>query len=132
MTREKSAGFIMEKSEPLKILMAKTSASFFQDPRRKCFLKRKHGKTSQFPVRPAWAITIHKSQGLTFSKAIIDAGESFAPGQVYVALSRLTSLAGLVLYSRIHPSSINTDTRVIEFTRLEQEEDQLAQELQQE
>jgi uncharacterized protein YpbB len=51
---------------------------------------------------------------------------------VYVALSRLTSLAGLVLYSRIHPSGINTDTRVIEFTKLEQEEDQLAQELQQE
>jgi hypothetical protein len=90
------------------------------------------GSFKQYPVRLAWAITIHKSQGLTFEKAIIDAGASFAPGQVYVALSRLTSLAGLVLYSRIHPSSINTDTRVIEFTRLEQEEDQLAQELQQE
>ncbi|MBO9199675.1 MULTISPECIES: helix-turn-helix domain-containing protein [Niastella] len=90
------------------------------------------GSFKQYPVRLAWAITIHKSQGLTFEKAIIDAGASFAPGQVYVALSRLTSLAGLVLYSRIHPTSINTDTRVIEFTRLEQEEDQLAQELQQE
>jgi uncharacterized protein YpbB len=90
------------------------------------------GTFKQYPIRLAWAITIHKSQGLTFEKAIIDAGESFAPGQVYVALSRLTSLAGLILFSRIHPSSIQTDTRVIEFTRLEKEEDQLAQELQQE
>ncbi|WP_207511197.1 helix-turn-helix domain-containing protein [Longitalea luteola] len=90
------------------------------------------GSFKQFPVRLAWAITIHKSQGLTFEKAIIDAGASFAPGQVYVALSRLTSLSGLVLYSRIHPSSINTDERVLAFTRLEREEDQLAQELQHE
>jgi uncharacterized protein YpbB len=90
------------------------------------------GSFKQYPIRLAWAITIHKSQGLTFEKAIIDAGSSFAPGQVYVALSRLTALSGLVLYSRIHPSSINTDERVIEFTRLEKEEDQLAQELQQE
>lgn len=90
------------------------------------------GSFKQYPVRLAWAITIHKSQGLTFEKAIIDAGASFAPGQVYVALSRLTSLEGLVLYSRIYPTSINTDMRVVEFTRLEREEDQLAQELQQE
>lgn len=90
------------------------------------------GSFKQYPIRLAWAITIHKSQGLTFEKAIIDAGSSFAPGQVYVALSRLTALSGLVLYSRIHPSCINTDERVIEFTRLEKEEDQLAQELQQE
>jgi uncharacterized protein YpbB len=89
------------------------------------------GAFKQYPVRLAWAITIHKSQGLTFEKAIIDAGASFAPGQVYVALSRLTSLCGLVLYSRIQHSSIQTDERVIEFTRLEKEEDQLAQELQQ-
>jgi len=90
------------------------------------------GTFKQYPIRLAWAITIHKSQGLTFEKAIIDAGESFAPGQVYVALSRLTSLAGLILFSRIQSSSIQTDERVIEFTRLEKEEDQLAQELQQE
>ena len=89
------------------------------------------GSFKQYPVRLAWAITIHKSQGLTFEKAIIDASASFAPGQVYVALSRLTTLAGLILYSRIYPSSINTDARVLEFTRLEKEEDQLAQELQQ-
>lgn len=77
------------------------------------------GTFTQFPVRLAWAITIHKSQGLTFEKAIIDAGSSFAAGQVYVALSRLTSLAGLILYSKIHPDSISTDPRVIQFTQHE-------------
>jgi hypothetical protein len=74
------------------------------------------GSFSQYPLRLAWAITIHKSQGLTFEKAIIDAGASFAPGQVYVALSRLTTIEGLILYSRIHPRCISTDPRVIAFT----------------
>ena len=73
------------------------------------------GSFSQYPIRLAWAITIHKSQGLTFKSAVIDAGDSFAPGQVYVALSRLTSLDGLVLRSRITPWSIRTDPRVAEF-----------------
>jgi uncharacterized protein YpbB len=90
------------------------------------------GTFKQYPIRLAWAITIHKSQGLTFEKAIIDAGASFAPGQVYVALSRLTSLQGLILYSRIQPHCINTDERVLEFTRFEKAEDQLEQELQEE
>jgi len=77
------------------------------------------GTFSQFPIRLAWAITIHKSQGLTFEKAIIDAGQAFAPGQVYVALSRLTGLQGLILRSPIHASAIRTDERIIEFTRNE-------------
>lgn len=73
------------------------------------------GTFSQFPLRLAWAITIHKSQGLTFDKAIIDAGTSFAAGQVYVALSRLTSLKGLVLKSIIPAYAIRTDSQVVEF-----------------
>ena len=73
------------------------------------------GSYTQYPLRLAWAITIHKSQGLTFEKAIIDAGASFAPGQVYVALSRLTSLQGLVLGSPILSTSISTDHRIIQF-----------------
>jgi len=73
------------------------------------------GSFKQYPLRLAWAITIHKSQGLTFEKAVIDAGQAFAPGQVYVALSRCTSLNGVVLLSRITSSSLHNDDRIAAF-----------------
>ena len=60
------------------------------------------GSFNQYPLRLAWAITIHKSQGLTFEKAVIDAEKAFAIGQVYVALSRCTTLEGLVLSSPVY------------------------------
>ncbi len=74
------------------------------------------GYFEQFPVKPAWAVTVHKSQGLTFEKAIIDVGKAFAPGQVYVALSRLQSLDGLILRTRINTSAILSDGDVKAFT----------------
>ena len=74
------------------------------------------GSFTQYPLRLAWAITIHKSQGLTFTKAVIDAGSSFAPGQVYVALSRCTSLEGIVLLSRISSGSLQTDEHILHFS----------------
>jgi RNA binding exosome subunit len=73
------------------------------------------GAFIQFPLRLAWAITIHKSQGLTFEKAIIDASAAFAHGQTYVALSRCKTLEGMVLNSRISKDAIICDNEINEF-----------------
>jgi hypothetical protein len=74
------------------------------------------GTFEQYPVKLAWAITVHKSQGLTFDKAIIDVAQAFADGQVYVALSRLRSLDGLIMRTRIDPAVISTDRQIVSFT----------------
>jgi len=73
------------------------------------------GSFTHYPLKLAWAVTIHKSQGLTFEKAIIDVERAFAPGQVYVALSRLTSLDGLVLTSPVPVSGFIRDTEISAF-----------------
>jgi len=83
------------------------------------------GSWKQFPLRLAWAVTIHKSQGLTFDRAVIDAGGAFAPGQVYVALSRLTSLGGLTLKSRIPERGVGMPEAVTAFCAHQPEEDVL-------
>lgn len=80
------------------------------------------GTFSQYPLRLAWAITIHKSQGLTFDRAIIDAGSSFASGQVYVALSRCKTLEGLVLASPITAEAIINDQGVADYINRQDEE----------
>jgi hypothetical protein len=88
------------------------------------------GTFKQYPLKLAWAITIHKSQGMTFEKVIADVGWSFAAGQVYVALSRCTSMNGLILQSRITPQAIKTDPRVIAFAQNEVPETLILEELQ--
>jgi len=75
------------------------------------------GTFSQIPLKLAWAITIHKSQGLTFEKAIIDAKAAFAHGQVYVALSRCKTLEGMILSTPISNQSIKSDAKVSGFNR---------------
>jgi hypothetical protein len=73
------------------------------------------GTFTQFPLRLAWAITIHKSQGLSFDKAVIDVGAAFAHGQTYVALSRCRTLDGLILKEKVEPKNIITDPSVAAF-----------------
>ncbi|MCL5128355.1 helix-turn-helix domain-containing protein [Algibacter sp. L4_22] len=87
------------------------------DKETKAISENKIGSYTQMPLRLAWSITIHKSQGLTFEKAIIDAQGAFAHGQTYVALSRCKSLEGLVLKSKIHSSQIISDANVITFNK---------------
>ncbi len=86
------------------------------DQQTKAIKEERIGSFSQIPLKLAWAITIHKSQGLTFEKAIIDAQASFAHGQTYVALSRCRTLEGVVLKSPINSSSIINDEQVKSFT----------------
>lgn len=101
------------------LLLEKTSWQSYEyktDPEQ-VIVQQQIGEFSQYPIKLAWAVTIHKSQGLTFDKAIIDAGKSFVAGQVYVALSRVRTLNGLILKSRISTESLRSNAEVINYMK---------------
>ncbi len=90
------------------------------------------GTFTHYPIKLAWAITVHKSQGLTFDKAALDVSQVFLPGQAYVALSRLRSLNGLILLSPLRMNGISNDQDVMDFSLNKASDTVLENELQQE
>ena len=110
---------VLENGEPVKVKRVKWEiADLVYDKQQRRTIAKVRGYISQFPLKIAWAITIHKSQSMTYSRARIDFGRgAFCEGQAYVALSRLRSLDGLIMARPLRESSIIVSPAVIDFSR---------------
>jgi len=94
------------------------NVQYTYDEKEKKVIENVVGTFTQFPVKPAWALTVHKSQGLTFNNIVIDfAGGAFSSGQTYVALSRCTSLEGITLLRPLSERDIIVNTAIVDFSR---------------
>ncbi len=123
---------IVEFSDENKVQIEKTSWNNIQyvwNKEKRNIEETTIGTFTQYPLRLAWAITVHKSQGLTFECVYADLGSAFEDGQVYVALSRCTSFSGLVLKTQIPRNKIRTNNNVIEFAKTETPSTLIVQEL---
>jgi hypothetical protein len=99
------------------------------NPQNNSVQEDEKGAFSQFPIRLAWAVTIHKSQGLTFDQVIIDASSAFVPGQIYVAMSRCRTLEGITLTQALSKRELLPDSQIIQFSKTFDDAEIIVQEL---